>query len=178
MATNRCRPYSVLAIKYQPGGLAASSRSPQSRGCYLHPNGQKALAVPGRFQVALPVELRRSANGHGYRGDRSANTSGVVGKTAATARRTNSSYAHSPLLPVCRVRTRFKLGIKQISCPPEPGLKRVSGGMPFPRSPPSKAGNSQPCDQERASRPKLFWVTPVTECVGAAVCSTNQRGTT
>ncbi len=42
--------------------------------------------------------------------------------TAAHARRKYSSYSQEPLLPVCRVRTRSRLGTKAMSWPPEPGL--------------------------------------------------------
>lgn len=42
--------------------------------------------------------------------------------TAAHARRKYSSYSQEPLLPVCRVTTRSRLGTKAMSWPPEPGL--------------------------------------------------------
>jgi len=42
--------------------------------------------------------------------------------TAAQARRKYSSYSQEPLLPVCRVTTRSRLGTKAMSWPPEPGL--------------------------------------------------------
>jgi hypothetical protein len=75
-----------------------------------------------------------------------------------------------------RVTTRSRLGTKAINCPPVPGLKRASAGMPSPAPPVKRAGNSQPWEKLCASRPNVW--APVMSCVGMALSCTNHYGMT